>query len=78
MNASRFCLGCTKRSICKEICKELEKRLGRRDIAGYTDRHRRRKEVIVDTQEIEGLANKRAFELRYGKGYFKPKGEEMD
>jgi hypothetical protein len=66
-----FCLDCGKRSTCKEICKALEKRLKERDIAGYTERHRRRKELLFEPKVIELIASKRVFEIKYGKAYFK-------
>jgi len=61
MSDTSFCLSCDKKPECKEICPELEKILPKPRSGGH------RKEFPCDPQKIEGLANKRAFELRYGK-----------
>ncbi len=66
-----FCLQCGERNTCKSICKPLEKRLKERDIAGYSTRHKRRKERLFPTDVVERIGAERAFELRYGKSYFK-------
>ncbi len=70
MEAS-FCLQCGERNTCKSICKPLEKRLKERDIAGYSTRHKRRKERLFPIDVVERIGAERAFELRYGKSYLK-------
>jgi hypothetical protein len=65
------CSTCKDRSTCKAICKEVEKILSRRDIEGYSKRQKQRKEVLFPTAKLEDVANSRAFQIKYGKGYFK-------
>jgi len=66
MGSPSFCLSCPDREGCKKICERLEKYLkGLQAKDGYSDRHRRRKELLWDAQKIEQLATKRAFRLKY-------------
>lgn len=65
-----FCQSCPKKSSCKQICKKLESYLCHCQAKnGYSDRHYRRKTLLWDGAEIEKLAIKRAFEIRFGKRY---------
>jgi len=64
-----FCKECKQRSTCKAICKELEKFLRKKEIGGYSLKHKRRKEVLIDPRKIEEVGAIRAFGLKYGKKY---------
>ncbi len=57
---------CTKTG---KPCEAVENILNDREIRGYTDRHRRRKEVVYDPHKIEDLGARVAFKLRYGSKY---------
>jgi len=35
-------------------------------VEGYSDRHRRRKEILWDSQDIDNLTTKRAFRIKFG------------
>jgi hypothetical protein len=61
-----FCNKCTKRKDCKQICKGLNRYLNKiQSQEGYSERHRRRKEIVYDAQGIEDLGARRAFKIRY-------------
>lgn len=64
MTEASFCLECKQRSGCRAICNPLEQYLGSRGIVGYSERHRRRKEIVWDSQDIENLATQRAFKIK--------------
>jgi L-rhamnose mutarotase len=63
------CGHCPRRKECKSICPEVEKVLRKREVAGYSLAHRKRKEVIYNAQKIEDLAARVAFTKLYGKKY---------
>jgi len=63
------CGHCPRRKECKEICPKVEKLLRKRDVAGYSARHIKRKEVLFPTDKLERVATIRAFQIRYGRKY---------
>ncbi len=65
MDSASFCLTCSKKSVCKEICPELEKVLPKPQ-GGNNGR----KMKFYAPSIIEDIANRRAFEIRYGNRYF--------
>jgi hypothetical protein len=69
-NDAKFCISCPKKITCKSICPELEKTLPKPRSGGHS------KEFPVDPQKLEGLAVKRAFELKFGKHYGRTAYEE--
>ena len=72
------CGHCPRRKECKEICPKVEKLLRKREIAGYSLAHRKRKEVVYDATKIEYLAAKVAFKKLYGRKYDRDTGQESD
>jgi len=71
-----FCNVCEVRSKCIKICDRLEKFLRQRKIGGYSERHIKRKEILFPTSKLEEVATSRAFQLRFGKKYFKGEFED--
>lgn len=73
---AQFCQICVIRNNCIKICEPLEKFLRKRKIGGYSRETKRQKEVLVNPMLLEGVANDRAFRLKYGRRYFKNKSLE--
>ena len=73
-----ICSKCKKRKDCKKLCKDMNKYLKKKvkeEYGGYSERHLQRKELLWDSKDIEDLAAKEAFRLKYGQKNRKDTGE---